>query len=50
MRKRPPTDKKLKPLSLDPHSPEQALSALMKADPDKVDERLKKSGVKKDKK
>ena len=44
------SDKKLKPLSLSPNSPEQALSALMKADPDKVDERLRKDGVKKDKK
>jgi len=43
-------DKKLRPLSLDPLSPERALSAFMKADPDKVDKRLKKSGVKKDKK
>jgi hypothetical protein len=38
------------PLNLYHLSPEQAISAAMKADPQKVDERLKSEGIKKDKK
>jgi hypothetical protein len=41
---------RLKSLSLYPLSPEAALSAFMQADPKKVDERLRKQGVKQDKK
>jgi len=41
---------RLKPISLDPMSLEDALSAFMKADPKKVQERLVKKGVVRDKK
>ena len=44
----PTKKKRLEPLSI-PHSPEEALKALMEADPRKVEERLQKSGVKKKK-
>lgn len=41
---------KLKPISFSPEKPEDVLANFLQVDPKKVDERLKKSGVKKDKK
>jgi hypothetical protein len=41
---------RLKPISLHPLSLEDAMSAFMKADPEKVQERLKKKGIVRDKK
>jgi hypothetical protein len=40
----------MKPISLIPSTPEKALSAFMSVDPIKVEDRLRREGVKKDKK
>jgi hypothetical protein len=44
--KEPTLRDRLEPLSLHPVEPEKAIASFMQVDPQKVDERLRKEGVK----